>query len=243
MSNHLRVLGVNIDHVATIRQARRSSYPDPVTAAALAELAGANQITCHLRSDRRHIQDLDITRLRDIVQTQLNVEIANTEEMLSIVVPILAAHPWRHRITLVPERPEEITTEGGLNVEKYEKELENTINYIHQHKIHVSLFIDPKPEQVKISKKIGAEQIEINTAVYAEGDLNDLRRIKCACQIAEELSLEIAAGHGLTHHNLPLLVKNIPEIMEYNIGHSVVSRAIFCGLEQAVRDILNIIEK
>lgn len=243
MQNNIRVLGVNIDHVATVRQARRSPYPDPVTAAALAELAGAHQITCHLRADRRHIQDHDIVRLRDIVQTQLNVEIANTEEMLSIVIPILAAHPWRHRVTLVPERPEEITTEGGLNVEKYENDLKKAITRLHEHKIHVSLFVDPKPEHVKISKKIGAEQIEINTAVYADGDSNDLERIKQACVIAENLNLEIAAGHGLTHHNLPLLVKNIPEIMEYNIGHSVVSRAIFCGLEQAVKDILNIIEK
>lgn len=243
MKKNLRCLGVNIDHVATIRQARRSPYPDPVTAAAFAELAGAHQITCHLRADRRHIQDHDLIRLRDIVQTQLNVEIANTEEMLSIVIPILAIHPWRHRITLVPERPEEITTEGGLNVEKYEQDLIKSIHYIHGNKIHVSLFIDPKPEQVKIAKKIGAKQIEINTAVYAEGDLNDLKRIKQACLIAEDLQLEIAAGHGLTHHNLPLLVKNIPEIMEYNIGHSVVSQAIFYGLEKSVKDLLNIIEK
>ena len=243
MQSNLKILGVNIDHVATIRQARQSSYPDPVTAAALAELAGAHQITCHLRADRRHIQDQDLMRLRDIVQTQLNVEIANTEEMLSIVVPLLAIHPWRHRITLVPERPEEITTEGGLNVEKYEIELKKTIETIHNNKIYVSLFIDPKVEHVKIAKKIGAEQIEINTAVYAEGDLQDLTRIKQACLTAENLNLEIAAGHGLTHHNLPLLVKNIPQIMEYNIGHSVVSRSVFYGLDQAVKDLLNIIEK
>jgi pyridoxine 5-phosphate synthase len=243
MQRNLRVLGVNIDHVATIRQARRSSYPDPVTAAAIAELAGANQITCHLRADRRHIQDHDLYRLRDIVQTQLNVEIANTEEMLSIVIPILAVHPWRHRVTLVPERPEEITTEGGLDVKKFQDELERSIKLLHKNKIHVSLFIDPTPEYVKISKKIGVEQIEINTAAYADGDLASISRIKQTCSIAKELELEIAAGHGLTHHNLNLLVLEAPEISEYNIGHSIIARAVFCGLEQAVQDILNIIKK
>ena len=243
MQKQLKVLGVNIDHVATIRQARGSSYPDPVTAAAIAELAGANQITCHLRVDRRHIQDHDLHRLRDIVQTQLNVEIANTEEMLSIVIPILAIHPWRHRVTLVPERPEEITTEGGLNVKKYQDELEKSVKRLHKNKIHVSLFIDPTPEYVKISKKIGVKQIEINTAAYADGDLSGISRIKETCAIAKELELECAAGHGLTHHNLHLLVHEVPGISEYNIGHSIIARAVFCGLEQAVRDILDIIEK
>jgi pyridoxine 5-phosphate synthase len=237
----IKRLGVNIDHVATVRQARRSSYPDPTAAAALAELSGADQITCHLRGDRRHIQDADLPKLRDIVQTQLNVEIAATEEMLNITEKHLKIHPWRHRVTLVPESPNEITTEGGLDVIANIDLIKQAALRLHKAKIHVALFIDPEIEQIKAAQIPGVDMIEINTAHYAEGHPNSLSRIKAAVLAAKELQLEIAAGHGLTHHNLPDLVAAVPEIIEYNIGHSIISRAIFIGMDKAVRDLLSII--
>lgn len=238
---HPARLGVNIDHIATLRQARRSPYPDPVTGAVMAEVYGAAQITCHIRSDRRHIQDSDLPRLRDCVQTQLNVEMAATSEMIELVGSILAVHPHRHRVTLVPENPTEITTEGGLDVKANKLLIEETVKALVEKNIAVSLFIDPDAEQVEASAIDGVDMIEINTAKYAEGDLEDINRIRLAAQKAESLGLTVAAGHGLTHHNLGLLVREVPEIIEYNIGHSIVARSVFVGWETAVRDILNII--
>ena len=238
---HPARLGVNIDHIATLRQARRSPYPDPVTGAVMAELYGAAQITCHIRSDRRHIQDRDLSRLRDAVQTQLNVEMAATEEMIQLVGGVLEVDPGRHRVTLVPENPTEITTEGGLNVVANSALIEDTVRELVTKNIAVSLFIDPELEQVKASAIEGIDMIEINTAKYAEGDLGDIERIRTAAREAERLGLTVAAGHGLTHHNLGLLVREVPEIVEYNIGHSIVSRSIFIGWEAAIKDILAII--
>ena len=236
-----RRLGANIDHVATVRQARQVHYPDPVVAAAISELEGADQITCHIRSDRRHIQDADLPRLRDVVQTQLNVEMAITEEMMNLVIPILSVHPWRHRITLVPEREGEVTTEGGLDVASHIEKVAACAKRIYANKIHVSLFIDPEESQIRASVMEGVDMIEINTAAYAEGEKDALSRIKSAAVLSEELGIEVAAGHGLTHHNLDLLVKTVPEIIEYNIGHAIIARAIFVGLPQAIRDIKAII--
>ena len=239
--NVIRRLGANIDHVATLRQARQERYPDPVAAASRSELAGADQITCHLRGDRRHIQDADLPRLRDAVQTQLNVEIAATTEMLDIVCACLAVHPWRHRVTLVPERPGEVTTEGGLDVVGNKKNIEEAVKRLHDSCIHVSLFIDPQAEQVSASHIPHVDMIELNTARYCEGYKGELQRLKAAATQASNLGLEVAAGHGLTHHNLPRLVAHVPEIIEYNIGHSIIGRAVFVGLDQAIRDILRII--
>lgn len=243
MSHFTPRLGVNIDHVATLRQARRSSYPDPVAAAVMAEMYGAAQITCHIRSDRRHIQDADLPRLRDAVQTQLNVEMAATTEMIELVGNILTTQPNRHRITLVPENPTEITTEGGLDVCKHHQLITDTVLKLRQQQIAVSLFIDPDLEQIKASNIEGVDMIEINTAKYAEGDSEDIARIKSAAVCAQNLGLTVAAGHGLTHHNLDFLVSAVPEIIEYNIGHSIVSRSVFVGWEVAIRDILQIIER
>ena len=239
--NHRKRLGANIDHVATIRQARGERYPDPVYAASLAEIAGADQITCHIRGDRRHIIDADLPRLRDAVQTQLNVEMAATQEMCDLVIPILAENPHRHRITLVPEREGEVTTEGGLDVVTNKELIQSTVQKIAAHNIFVSLFIDPDPQQIEASVIEGVDMIEINTARYCEGHKEELHRIKIAAQMALELGFEVAAGHGLTHHNLPPLVSMVPEIIEYNIGHSIIARAIFVGLDQAVRDIVSLI--
>lgn len=241
--NPHRRLGANIDHVATVRQARRSPYPDPVFAAAICESAGAAQITCHIRGDRRHIIDSDLPRLRDIVQTQLNVEMAATSEMLELVCPILAVHPNRHRITLVPERPGEVTTEGGLDVLSMRTVLPDVVNHILSQQIRVSLFIDPVPEQISASCIEGVDMIELNTARYAEGHTDELQRLVAAAQLAQNMGLEVAAGHGLTIHNLPALVSAAPEIIEYNIGHSLISSAIFIGLDKATRDLLHIIRQ
>ena len=195
---HRNRLGANIDHVATIRQARGERYPDPVFAASIAELAGADQITCHIRGDRRHIIDADLPRLRDAVQTQLNVEMAATQEMCDLVIPILAAHPHRHRITLVPEREGEVTTEGGLDVITNQDLIRNVVQKISENKIYVSLFIDPDPLQINASVIKGIDMIEINTARYCEGHDEELQRIKDAAQQAQNLGFEVAAGHGGT---------------------------------------------
>jgi pyridoxine 5-phosphate synthase len=240
-----RRLGVNIDHVATMRQAREASYPDPAAAAALAELAGADQITCHIRMDRRHIQDHDLPRLRDIVQTQLNVELATTEEMLSIAIALLgraSAGGRQHRITLVPERQGEVTTEGGLDVLSQGGVIAAATRRLTDEGIAVSLFIDPDPAQVAASAIPGVDMIELNTARYAEEGPEELGRLRAATLQAMALGLEVAAGHGLTHHNLPALVEYVPEIVEYNIGHSLIGRSIFVGLDTAVRDLVQIIQ-
>lgn len=240
-----RRLGVNIDHVATVRQARQASYPDPAAAAALAELAGADQITCHIRMDRRHIQDHDLPRLRDIVQTQLNVELATTEEMLSIAIALLgraSAGGRQHRITLVPERQGEVTTEGGLDVLSQGGVIAAATRRLTDEGIAVSLFIDPDPAQVAASALPGVDMIELNTARYAEEGPEELGRLRAATLQAMALGLEVAAGHGLTHHNLPALVEYVPEIVEYNIGHSLIGRSIFVGLDTAVRDLVQIIQ-
>jgi pyridoxine 5-phosphate synthase len=240
-----RRLGVNIDHVATVRQARQASYPDPAAAAALAELAGADQITCHIRMDRRHIQDHDLPRLRDIVQTQLNVELATTEEMLSIAIALLgraSAGGRQHRITLVPERQGEVTTEGGLDVLSQGGVIAAATRRLTDEGIAVSLFIDPDPAQVAASAIPGVDMIELNTARYAEEGPEELGRLRAATLQAMALGLEVAAGHGLTHHNLPALVEYVPEIVEYNIGHSLIGRSIFVGLDTAVRDLVQIIQ-
>lgn len=241
-----RRLGVNIDHVATLRQARRASYPDPVAAAIAAELAGADQITCHLRGDRRHIQDADLPRLRDATQTMLNVELATTEEMIGIAVSLLGvrASPNRqHQVTLVAERPGEVTTEGGLDVASQTKVVGQAAARLVDAGIRVSAFVDPDERQVRACSESSYAAIELNTARYAEGAPGELDRLRRAALLARELGLEVAAGHGLTHHNLPALVAAVPEIIEYNIGHSIIGRAVFVGIDRAVRDILDLIRR
>ncbi len=241
-----RRLGVNIDHVATVRQARQAPYPDPVAAASLAEIAGADQITCHIRMDRRHIQDADLPRLRDAVMTHLNVEMAATDEMLAIAHNVLGCKTTngrRHRVTLVPERPGEVTTEGGLDVIEHQEVIARAAAQLVESGIAVSLFIDPDSNQVAASRLPGIDMIELNTARYADHGPADLSRLRTATLEAMDLGIEVAAGHGLTHHNLPVLVEAVPEITEYNIGHSIIGRAIFVGLDAAVRDLCEIIHR
>ena len=232
-----RLLGVNIDHIATLRQARGTLYPDPVAAAALVENAGADQITVHLREDRRHIQDRDVQLLRQTVQTLLNLEMAATAPMLAFAASIRP-----DRVTLVPERREELTTEGGLDVCGHQADLRAYVTALAHHNIPTSMFIDPDPAQVRASKAVGASYIELHTGQYCNlphgpGRNAELQRLAEATALGHSLGLRVAAGHGLNIHNVAPLVA-IQGIEEYNIGHSIVAHAALVGLEQAVKAML-----
>jgi pyridoxine 5-phosphate synthase len=228
-------LGVNIDHVATVRQARRTTEPDPIHAAVLAELNGADGITVHLRADRRHIQDRDVEILRQVVKTRLNVELAATQEMLRIALTVKP-----DQVTLVPERREEITTEGGLDAVLNSVHLKPIVKTIRDAGIRVSLFVDPNPEQVKEAHKLDAHAVEINTSAYAEArDERSreaaLRAVTDTARLGRKLGLEVHAGHGLTYANVRG-VAALSEIGELNIGHSIVARAMLVGMGRAVRE-------
>jgi len=243
-------LNVNIDHVATVREARKTIEPSVVEAAAACERAGAHGITIHLRSDRRHIQDADVAVLKNAVKTYLNVEMAATDEMLAIALRIRP-----DAVSLVPESPNEVTTEGGLNVAANAENLGRVIAAMKDAGIFVSIFIDPDTAQIDAAKAVGAEQIEICTAEYAELTLGDraaspkgaamasaeIERIRNAALHAHSLGLVVAAGHGLTTKNVGSLA-SISEIVEYNIGHHIISRSIFVGLESAVGEMVEAIE-
>lgn len=225
-------LYVNIDHVATVRQARRGVAPDPVEAALLCEDAGADGITAHLREDRRHIQDHDVERLAREVRTVLNLEMADTDEMVAIA---LRLRPMQ--VTLVPERREEITTEGGLDVRAATARLRETLPRLADAGIRTSLFIDPDPDAVEASRELGAVAIELHTGRYSHqpDDPAALEALQSAARLGRELGLAVHAGHGLTVENVGA-VAAIPEVEELNIGHALVSRAIFVGLPEAVRE-------
>ena len=228
-------LGVNVDHVATLRQARRASYPDPVAAAALAELGGADQITIHLREDRRHIQDRDLSILRQTVQTRLNLEMAAVDEMVRIAQSVRP-----ETCTLVPERRQEITTEGGLDAVGQRDALGGVTRALRDAGIGVSFFVDPEVDQVTAAHAAGATIVELHTGSYCEageGPARDreLERIVTASRAAAKLGLVVAAGHGLHYWNV-VPVAAIPEIEELNIGHAIVARAVLVGLERAVRE-------
>jgi pyridoxine 5-phosphate synthase len=232
-------LGVNVDHVATLRQARRTTYPDPVTAAAMAELAGAGQITIHLREDRRHIQDRDLRILRETVQTLLNLEMAATQDMVKI------AYEYKPDVvTLVPERREEVTTEGGLDVAGQREPVAKIIKNLKDGEITVSLFIDADLDQVRASHKVNADRIELHTGRYCEARnererARELARIVDAAKAAARLGMGVAAGHGLHYDNV-LPIARIQEIDELNIGHAIVSRAVLVGFDRAVREMLEL---
>ncbi len=241
MSSHPR-LGVNIDHVATLRQARGTPYPDPIFAASLAEQAGAGQITVHLREDRRHIQDRDVMLLKQTLHTLMNLEMAGTDEMVAIACQIRP-----HVVTLVPEKRHEVTTEGGLQLTSSSSHaMRDIIQTLHDHGIEVSLFIDPEPSMVEHAHHLGAKTIELHTGTYCEAThpserAHELARIAHAANLAQQAHMRIAAGHGLHYHNIqPLLA--LPAITEYNIGHSIVARAVFVGFAQAVADMVRILQ-
>lgn len=234
-------LGVNIDHVATVRQARQTTEPDPVWAAAMAELGGADQITVHLREDRRHIQDRDVRVLRDTVNVRLNMECACVPEMLDISCGLAP-----HQVCLVPEKREEVTTEGGLDVAANRSKIEDAIKQLHDAGIVVSLFIDPSEDQIRLASELGADAIELHTGTYAESTLGANRTAQVqlltqGCQLGGDLGLQVHAGHGLTYSNV-VPIAQIPGMEELNIGHSIVSRALFVGFEQAVREMKRLCE-
>ncbi len=235
-------LGVNVDHVATLRQARKVTYPDPVTAAAMAELAGARQITIHLREDRRHIQDRDLKVLRETTQSLLNLEMAATQEMVKV------AYEYKpDMVTLVPERREELTTEGGLDVNSQKETIARTVKTLKDGDVIVSLFIDPDLDQVKSSHRVSADRVELHTGRYCEARTakdrqKELARIVDAAKTAVKLGMGCAAGHGLNYENVRAIAR-IEEIDELNIGHSIVARAVLVGFERAVREMVEILER
>ncbi len=233
-------LGVNIDHIANVRQARQTTEPDPVPFAHLAELGGADGITVHLREDRRHIQDRDVKLLKQTIISKLNLEMAATEEMVNIAI---ALHP--DMVTLVPERREEITTEGGLNVLSQENNLKPIIKTLQNESIPVSLFIDPISIQVEASKRVCAELIELHTGNYADASLStktiELAKITEATFSARNLGLRVNAGHGLTYQNVEPIAA-IEGIEELNIGHTIVARALAVGLREAVKEMKDLIK-
>ncbi|MBH1922404.1 pyridoxine 5'-phosphate synthase [Serratia surfactantfaciens] len=229
------LLGVNIDHIATLRNARGTQYPDPVQAAFIAEQAGADGITVHLREDRRHITDRDVRLLRQTIQTRMNLEMAVTDEMLDIAVELKP-----HFCCLVPEKREEVTTEGGLDVAGQLDKMSVAVERLAQAGILVSLFIDPDHRQIDAAVAVGAPYIEIHTGAYAEaqGELAvqaELRRIAIAAAYAAEKGLKVNAGHGLTYHNVQPIAA-LPEMHELNIGHAIIGQAVMCGLPAAVAD-------
>lgn len=242
-------LNVNIDHVATVRQARRAPEPSVIAAAVACEQAGAHGITVHLRGDRRHIQDEDIYLLRRTVLTYLNVEMAATEEMIKIALEVKP-----DAVTLVPESPTEITTEGGLDVVSNISMVRAAVNRLRENGILASVFIDPDKKQIEAAQSVGAQQVELCTAEYAEMTLrpnvagtetyariaHEIRRLQESAMYAIQFGIKVAAGHGLTYRNVGAIAE-IPEITEFNIGHNIISRAIFVGLERAVAEMLEAI--
>ncbi len=234
-------LMVNIDHVATLREARGVNYPDPVYAAGIAEMAGARGIIIHLREDRRHIKDRDLKILSDVVRTKLNLEMAATPEMTKI-----AERAKPDMITLVPEKRQELTTEGGLDVIRSAAKIEKVVRAARKHGILVSLFIDPEESQIKASSSVGADMIEIHTGAYADARTSrirekELKKVVRAASLGRELGLGVNAGHGLHYHNVREIAV-IPEINELSIGHSIIARALFVGLDRAVRDMIELIK-
>jgi pyridoxine 5-phosphate synthase len=233
-------LAVNIDHVATLREARGGLEPDPVEAAKICESAGAVGIVCHLREDRRHINDRDLYSLRRTIKTKLDLEMAATKEIVEIALDVKP-----DLVTLVPERRRELTTEGGLDVKKNQNSLRRVVENFHKHKIPVSLFIDPIKGQIEAAAKIGADFIEIHTGEYANArgrkrTNHELQRIRHAATIGKSLGLRVNAGHGLNYTNVSS-IRSIETIEEISIGHAIVSRAVFVGLETAVREMVRLV--
>ena len=234
MAHSTIALGVNIDHVATLRQARRGRDPEPLQAALAAEMAGADSITLHLREDRRHIQDFDVRTLKGLLQTRMNLEMAVTEEMLTVAAEVRPAD-----CCFVPERRQEVTTEGGLDAGGQEARLREATARLVGLGIRVSLFIDPDPHQVEAAARIGAPALELHTGAYAQASgaaqATELERLAACARLGTRLGLTVHAGHGLNYHNVQP-VAALGEIVELNIGHAIIARAVFDGIAAAVRD-------
>ena len=238
-------LGVNIDHVATVRNARRTFEPDPVHAAVIADLAGADQITLHVREDRRHVNERDLKLIKELIHSKVNLEMAITEEMIQLALEVKP-----HQVTLVPERREEITTEGGLDVVNQMEKVKSAVERLKRTGITVNLFVDPEEEQIRASAQVGADAVELHTGTYAEawarndaeGVERELERLRKSATLAKTLGLKVYAGHGLTYKNVKPIAQ-IPEVEELNIGHSIVANAILKGLKEAVQEMLRIVKE
>lgn len=233
-------LNVNIDHIATLRQARRGKEPDPITAAILCELAGANGIVCHLREDRRHINDRDVELLRQVVQTKLDLEMAAVEEIIEFALKIKP-----DMVTIVPERRMELTTESGLDVASDIKKYKILVERMHEKEIFVSFFVEPENTQIEASLEAGADMVELHTGTYANSTKEEVQtkewnKLKEAANFAKNLGLKVAAGHGLNYQNVSRICL-IPPISELSIGHSIISRSAFVGLQNAVREMIELI--
>ena len=235
-------LAVNIDHIATLRQARGGNEPEPVIAAGICELAGAEGIVCHLREDRRHIKDRDVKLLREVVKTKLNLEMAATDEMVKIACEIMP-----DLVTLVPEKRKEVTTEGGLNIVESKSKIREAVKEFHNKNIKVSVFVEPELDNLDEALEVSADIVEIHTGKYSnlsdeQDQIRELTKIGAFSTSAQELGLRVSIGHGLNYYNIyPFL--NMPEIREANIGHSIISRAVYSGLQKAVEDMARIINK
>ena len=241
-------LGVNIDHIATLRQARyadsldaHNAEPDLVRTAAICERAGASGITIHLRADRRHIQDRDVRRLRETINTKLNLEMGNTPEIVALALDVLP-----EEVCLVPENRQEITTEGGLDAVTFKKQLEPTVKRLQAAGIRVSLFIEPSPDQLEAAAELRAEIVELHTGAFANAtgamQKGELKRLRSAAEHARGLGLQVNAGHGINYTNIRQIV-SVPHLAELNIGHSIICRAVFTGLESAVAEMLALMQK
>ncbi len=233
-------LGVNVDHVATLREARKGKMPDPVAAAVIAEMAGAHGIICHLREDRRHIKDKDLYLLKEMVKTHLNMEMAPTDEMVKIATEVVP-----DMVTLVPERREELTTEGGIDVIANFEYLHEAIMILRANNIVVSLFIAPEINQIKAAARVKADYVELHTGVYAGAEslntvADELEKIRAMALAASKLGLGVSAGHGLNYQNVREIA-TIPQMEEMNIGHAIVAKAVMVGMERAVREMLELI--
>lgn len=241
MAGTVPKLGVNIDHIATLRQQRGMRYPDPVAAAGLAEEAGADQITVHLREDRRHIQEGDLRLLRKTIRSLLNLEMALSPEIIAIALDVRP-----DVVTIVPEKRQELTTEGGLDIARLTKPLQAAITQFRNNAITVSLFLEPDVQAIHLAKELGAQAVEIHTGRYAEvapaaRDI-ELMRIHTAAAAIGQGGMRVVAGHGLNYENIRTLVKAAPQIVEYNIGHSIIARATFVGLAQAVKEMKQLLK-
>ncbi|OIP96473.1 MAG: pyridoxine 5'-phosphate synthase [Syntrophobacteraceae bacterium CG2_30_61_12] len=235
-------LAINVDHVATVRQARLGAEPDPVTAAAIAELAGAQGIVVHLREDRRHIQDRDVEVLKRTVKTRLNLEMAATREIVQIALKLVP-----DMVTLVPEKRQELTTEGGLDVIVHEDALAGVIKLFHEADMAVSLFINADPKQIKTAHRLHADFVELHTGTFAEAKTftarqDEFERLVDAAKLTKKLGMGVHAGHGVDYRNI-LWLREIEEIEEFSIGHAVIARAVLVGLDQAVREMIALINK
>jgi pyridoxine 5-phosphate synthase len=235
-------LAVNVDHVATLREAREINIPDPVTAAAIVELAGADGVVVHLREDRRHVQDRDVRLLRETVKTKLILEMAATSEMIAIALEIKP-----NLVTLVPEKREELTTEGGLDIHLHRDLVSDAVQVLQKGGIPVSVFIDPDLDQIKLAHRIGADCVEIHTGTFCEADTPEMRseafeRIVNSAKLAYKLNLGVNAGHGLGYHTIKAF-KGLSEIDEFSIGHSIIARAVLVGLDRAVREMIALIKE